>query len=74
MCLQVCGRPLACGNHMCEEFCHLGNCPPCRVVHHEPVFCACGKRSIDPPVACGTEPPRCDEPCGQLRLVWTSRS
>ena len=74
-----------------QEFCHLGNCPPCRaefsmitsehvgtcrnmsehvgtlrllffgwlnahyglcrcrVVVHEPIFCACGKNSIEPP-------------------------
>ena len=66
MCLQVCGRPLPCGNHVCEEFCHLGNCPPCRVVLHEPLYCACGKNSVEPPVFCGTAPPECDEPCAQL--------
>mmetsp|Transcript_91503 Transcript_91503/g.218111 ORF Transcript_91503/g.218111 Transcript_91503/m.218111 type:complete len:955 (-) Transcript_91503:59-2923(-) len=66
MCLQVCGRPLSCGNHTCEEFCHLGNCPPCRVVLHEPLYCACGKSFVEPPVFCGTKPPECDEPCGQL--------
>eukprot|EP00435_Cladocopium_sp_Y103_P058966 s62_g20.t3 len=66
ICLQVCGRPLSCGNHTCEEFCHLGNCPPCRVVVHEPIFCACGKNSIEPPSACGREAPYCQEPCAQL--------
>lgn len=66
ICLQVCGRPLSCGNHTCEEFCHLGNCPPCRVVVHEPIFCACGKNSIEPPSACGREAPNCQEPCAQL--------
>ena len=62
----------------------------CRVVIHEPIFCACGKNSIEPPSdgvpsemladdtfdvgaswcgsaeACGTDPPRCQEPCAQL--------
>lgn len=62
-CLQVCGKPLACGVHVCEDFCHLGKCKPCRVVHHEPLCCACGAESIQPPVRCGTAPPACREIC-----------
>jgi len=65
MCLQVCGRALACGSHFCERFCHLGRCAPCNVVLREPLTCACGASTIDPPVCCGTSPPRCDRPCGQ---------
>jgi transcriptional repressor NF-X1 len=25
----VCGKPLSCGNHRCEERDHRGPCPPC---------------------------------------------
>ena len=63
----------------------------CRVVLHEPLYCACGKSFVEPPVVpvsaehrlwnvhracpcnllqtefCGTKPPECDEPCGQLQ-------
>ena len=28
-CDRVCGRPLACGNHQCEERDHRGPCPSC---------------------------------------------
>jgi transcriptional repressor NF-X1 len=28
-CDLVCGKPLACGNHRCEERDHRGACPPC---------------------------------------------
>lgn len=64
---MVCGKPLACGNHVCEEFCHLGKCKACRIVLHEPLTCACGESRIDPPVVCGTALPVCDMPCGKLR-------
>eukprot|EP00930_Biecheleria_cincta_P067894 TRINITY_DN5484_c0_g1_i1.p1 TRINITY_DN5484_c0_g1~~TRINITY_DN5484_c0_g1_i1.p1 ORF type:complete len:1090 (+),score=115.43 TRINITY_DN5484_c0_g1_i1:1400-4669(+) len=67
ICLQVCGRPLACGSHACEEFCHLGKCPPCRIALHEPLCCACGAESLDPPILCGTSPPFCSRSCAQVR-------
>ena len=28
-CDLVCGKPLSCGNHFCEERDHKGACPPC---------------------------------------------
>eukprot|EP00927_Polykrikos_kofoidii_P005057 TRINITY_DN12010_c0_g1_i3.p1 TRINITY_DN12010_c0_g1~~TRINITY_DN12010_c0_g1_i3.p1 ORF type:complete len:1443 (+),score=311.57 TRINITY_DN12010_c0_g1_i3:129-4457(+) len=65
MCLIVCGRPLECGSHNCEDICHLGNCPPCRVVHRTPLTCACGEETLDPPYRCGTQPPFCTRPCGE---------
>lgn len=63
MCLRVCGKPLACGNHTCDEFCHLGECPPCAVTSYAPLACRCGRTVISPPVLCGTEPPTCSHPC-----------
>ena len=29
VCDLVCGKPLSCGNHFCEERDHRGACPPC---------------------------------------------
>eukprot|EP00929_Paragymnodinium_shiwhaense_P030827 TRINITY_DN17398_c0_g1_i2.p1 TRINITY_DN17398_c0_g1~~TRINITY_DN17398_c0_g1_i2.p1 ORF type:complete len:1170 (-),score=215.73 TRINITY_DN17398_c0_g1_i2:85-3594(-) len=63
LCLEVCGKALACGEHVCEEFCHLGKCPPCRVVLPVPLSCACGARVASGVSRCGTQPPYCDEPC-----------
>jgi len=40
LCDVVCGKPLNCGNHRCEERDHRGSCPPCfqstfeEVCHH----------------------------------------
>eukprot|EP00397_Hematodinium_sp_SG-2012_P005542 GEMP01005562.1.p1 GENE.GEMP01005562.1~~GEMP01005562.1.p1 ORF type:complete len:1105 (+),score=189.55 GEMP01005562.1:176-3490(+) len=63
MCLQVCGRPLPCGEHTCEEFCHLGNCVPCRVIRRFPLTCGCGAQVLDPPIHCGTPAPFCMNTC-----------
>lgn len=65
LCLQVCGKALQCSNHVCEDFCHLGRCGPCRVVSNEPLFCACGSNCVEPPVRCGTDLPICTSPCGE---------
>lgn len=55
MCVsQVCGAPLSCGNHTCEQVCHDGVCPPCpRSLSRS---CPCGKTSERTP------PPRRPEP------------
>lgn len=68
LCLQVCGKALGCGRHQCEEFCHLGKCPPCRVLLREAPRCACGRSQVSgaSPPLCGTEPPKCEEPCGEI--------
>uniref|UniRef100_A0A0G4HLA8 NF-X1-type domain-containing protein n=1 Tax=Chromera velia CCMP2878 TaxID=1169474 RepID=A0A0G4HLA8_9ALVE len=65
LCLLVCGKPLHCGNHVCEAFCHLGKCAPCSVVSSQPVYCACGSKSTPPPVPCGAPPPECTRPCNR---------
>lgn len=67
LCVQHCGKPLACGKHHCEEFCHLGFCPPCKVFSNHPAFCACGRTRQDPPILCGSKPPHCPHPCGKIK-------
>lgn len=29
-CRDICGKTLECFNHICEELCHEGECPPCK--------------------------------------------
>lgn len=64
LCIQLCGKPLLCGEHTCEEFCHIGTCPPCRVVRRHPLTCGCGDAVIEPPIPCGTQAPFCPNTCG----------
>lgn len=42
-CVQVCGRPLSCGNHTCERVCHSGVCGQCPRAGNR--SCFCGKTS-----------------------------
>lgn len=62
-CTLPCGRLLSCSLHRCEEVCHRGNCPTCLMVSFDELTCPCGSAVIFPPVACGTKPPECTEPC-----------
>ncbi|PCH44928.1 hypothetical protein WOLCODRAFT_105893 [Wolfiporia cocos MD-104 SS10] len=52
-CGTSCGHSLACGNHKCQEPCHPGPCPPCKV--RETVRCYCGKTERDVPCGFGEE-------------------
>jgi transcriptional repressor NF-X1 len=50
ICDIVCGKPLSCGNHTCEESDHRGPCPPClRSSFEEVRFPSCSPpdRSVD---------------------------
>ena len=50
VCDLVCGKPLSCGNHTCEERDHRGPCPPCLRSSFEEVkfpFCSPSDRHID---------------------------
>eukprot|EP00033_Pygsuia_biforma_P000863 GCRY01001002.1.p1 GENE.GCRY01001002.1~~GCRY01001002.1.p1 ORF type:complete len:1305 (+),score=269.72 GCRY01001002.1:43-3957(+) len=42
-CLQRCGKPLACGVHVCQETCHPGPCAPCNKGLE--ARCFCGKET-----------------------------
>ncbi|KAI0064980.1 hypothetical protein BV25DRAFT_1799680 [Artomyces pyxidatus] len=61
-CDLVCGKPLTCGNHMCEERDHKGSCPPCLQSSYEELVCHCGRTIIEPPIPCGTHI-NCNYPC-----------
>lgn len=59
-CGNRCARPLACGNHSCEELCHKGPCGPCRLLPSIMTTCGCGKQRCytrtsctDPVFLCG---------------------
>lgn len=67
LCLNICGKPLSCGIHACELFCHLGNCPKCPIIINQAITCQCGKTRLNPPLPCGTKPPECDQPCTRQR-------
>ena len=41
-CNRVCGKPLNCGHHYCEQVCHEGECPSCPT--QPPRTCHCGKQ------------------------------
>ncbi len=63
ICTRQCGRPLKCGNHICRELCHKGPCGSCREAIFEDFSCRCGKTVIQPPLPCGTVPPKCRFEC-----------
>ena len=63
ICTRMCGRPLKCGNHECQELCHKGPCGSCREAIFEEVSCDCGRTVLDPPLPCGTRPPPCRFQC-----------
>ncbi|KAG2458454.1 transcriptional repressor NF-X1 [Polypterus senegalus] len=62
-CSLICGYKLNCGLHRCEELCHRGNCQKCWQTSFDELTCYCGETVIYPPVACGTRPPECKNPC-----------
>ena len=69
-CVQLCGRKLRCGNHLCPSPCHAGPCQPCPL--SATIACACGRTTFSTP--CGTEssakPPKCSEVRSHSRLLW----
>ncbi|KAJ6608304.1 hypothetical protein B0H10DRAFT_528771 [Mycena sp. CBHHK59/15] len=83
-CGAVCGRPFACGSHICQRECHTDECAPCAV--REIARCWCGKETRE--VACGAGDAvpcsdggskdwvgrfACEEPCGRLFSCGTHR-
>lgn len=76
-CSMVCGKPLACGSHNCEQTCHRGACGRCLNASFEEVSCACGGTVLEPPVPCGTKVAcrlRChrgEPPCGHPSVAHT---
>lgn len=68
ICPLPCNRMLSCGLHRCEETCHKGRCPPCWRTSFQELYCECGSSVLYPPIACGTRPPPCNQPCSRNRL------
>lgn len=64
-CNIICGKKLSCGTHKCDEVCHIGFCPPCWRAGFDELSCHCGATVIYPPIACGTKPPECSQPCNR---------
>uniref|UniRef100_A0A8C7L7B0 Nuclear transcription factor, X-box binding 1 n=1 Tax=Oncorhynchus kisutch TaxID=8019 RepID=A0A8C7L7B0_ONCKI len=62
-CSLICGYKLNCGLHRCQELCHRGNCQPCWQTSFDELACHCGVSVLFPPIACGTKPPECKNPC-----------
>ena len=67
ICLKMCGRPLKCGNHTCQELCHRGPCSSCLEAVFEEISCSCGRTVLQPPQPCGTLPPACVFDCTRRR-------
>lgn len=65
ICMIPCGKLLSCKKHKCEELCHKGHCMPCLLSTFTEVYCTCGRTKLDPPVPCGADPPKCNEPCNR---------
>ena len=65
ICMIPCGKMLTCKKHKCEDLCHRGHCMPCLLSTFTEVYCTCGRTKLEPPVACGTDPPKCNELCGR---------
>ncbi|KAI9350348.1 hypothetical protein BDR26DRAFT_852230, partial [Obelidium mucronatum] len=64
-CELQCGKTLRCGQHNCQMACgHSERCHDCfEGVSFEELSCTCGSSVLYPPIACGTEPPKCNRPC-----------
>ncbi|XP_028824270.1 NF-X1-type zinc finger protein NFXL1-like [Denticeps clupeoides] len=60
-CDQVCGAPLACGNHTCERVCHTGSCGQCPRSGSR--SCPCGKSETALP--CTADVATCGDTCGK---------
>ncbi|OSX63454.1 hypothetical protein POSPLADRAFT_1139991 [Postia placenta MAD-698-R-SB12] len=69
-CGSACGRQLSCGNHRCEDVCHPGPCPPCKV--RETGRCYCGKEERE--LGCGIgEEKECSVLEDGEHQQWTGR-
>ncbi|MQL71057.1 hypothetical protein Taro_003363 [Colocasia esculenta] len=73
-CNSVCGRTLACGNHLCKDECHPGPCAECEFMPSKIKTCHCGKTALRRSRASCLEPiPTCSEVCGKLLLCGNHR-
>lgn len=45
-CGKPCNKVLKCGNHLCENKCHDGECTPCSLMPSKLTSCPCGKTQM----------------------------
>ncbi|CAG5121642.1 unnamed protein product [Candidula unifasciata] len=69
-CEKPCGKELACGNHVCEELCHPGDCASCPLMPGNLKTCSCGKTTLtelDVPErhSCLDPVPTCKQMCNK---------
>ncbi|XP_074397635.1 NF-X1-type zinc finger protein NFXL1 isoform X1 [Zonotrichia albicollis] len=60
-CRLPCGRTLLCGQHVCENPCHAGDCQPCPRVSKQQ--CICGRQTAER--LCASPQWQCDQVCGK---------
>lgn len=46
-CGQKCEKKLGCGNHLCDQICHEGDCAPCEVKYTAKCWCGKEERLLD---------------------------
>lgn len=63
-------RTLGCGNHVCEDVCHPGDCGVCALLPRQVTRCCCGQTplaelSAQPRASCLDPVPTCDKICNK---------
>ena len=63
-------RTLGCGNHVCEDVCHPGDCGVCALLPQQVTRCCCGQTplaelSAQPRASCLDPVPTCDKICNK---------
>ncbi|XP_076464689.1 protein shuttle craft-like isoform X2 [Babylonia areolata] len=69
-CQQPCSKNLKCGNHVCEDLCHPGDCGDCPLIPDLVKHCCCGQTrltDIDAPprISCLDPVPTCTMTCNR---------
>lgn len=66
-CNQVCDKVLRCGNHKCQEICHVGECSPCPFSPERVKTCHCGSLPLKPNqrIKCTDPVPSCGKKCNK---------
>lgn len=65
-CGSNCGKKLSCGNHVCIETCHPGNCGECDLLPSRIKACCCGKSRLEEQRQSCLDPiPTCSQVCGK---------
>lgn len=67
-CDDICGKPLDCGNHTCQDRCHKGACRGCTRMPETVKTCPCGQYNLTilidtPRKVCTDSIPVCGMPC-----------